>query len=87
MDLKKPIELTRHAREQMNLRGASESEVRQSILEGHREPAKKGRCLFRYNFVYQQTWQGQHYAIKQVAPVVVEDQGKLVVITVYTFFF
>jgi len=32
-------------------------------------------------------WQGRFYAIKQVAPVVVEAQNEWVVVTVYTFYF
>jgi hypothetical protein len=31
--------------------------------------------------------EGKGYAIKQVVPVVVEEQNEIVVITVYTFYF
>jgi hypothetical protein len=31
--------------------------------------------------------EGKSYAIKQVAPVVVEEQNEIVVVTVYTFYF
>ncbi len=76
-----------HAREQCIERGATEAEVVQAIREGDAEPAKRGRTLFRYNFAFNSTWQGRHYAIKQVAPVVAEEPGELVVVTVYTYYF
>jgi hypothetical protein len=68
----KPIRLTAHAKEQCKERGASESEVKEAIVRGLREPAKRGRFLYRHNFEYRTTWHGEYYAIKQVAPVVVE---------------
>jgi hypothetical protein len=36
---------------------------------------------------YNAEWQGKRYASKQVAPVVVEDETEVVVVTVYTFYF
>ena len=54
---------------------------------GAREPAKKGRSMCRLNFQYNRAWRGRHYAIKQVAPVIAERPGEIVVVTVYTFFF
>ena len=52
-----------------------------------REPAKRGRFMYRLNFQYAAHWQDKFYAIKQVAPVVVEEQNEIVVVTVYTFYF
>ena len=52
-----------------------------------REPAKHGRELCRYNFPFGRKWQGKPYAIKQVAPVIMEKTDEIVVITVYTFYF
>jgi len=83
----KPIRLTRHAREQCVARGATEEEVRQAIEQGKCEPAKHGRLLCRFNFPYGRTWQGDVYAIKQVAPVIADQRDEIVVVTVYTFFF
>jgi hypothetical protein len=83
----KPIRLTTHAIEQLVERGASEAEVREAIKRGAREPAKRGRFMVRLNFQYNSEWQGAFYAIKQVAPVVVEAQNEVVVVTVYTFYF
>ncbi|MGH7496327.1 MAG: hypothetical protein ACREOO_28580 [bacterium] len=83
----KPIRLTQHALDQCKERGTNEAEVRQAIQQGSREPAKKSRELCRFNFPYGRSWQGNDYAIKQVAPVIKEEAREIVVITVYTFYF
>jgi hypothetical protein len=83
----KPIRFTKHARARCAARGAAESEVVQSIREGNLEPAAHGKLMYRANFRYNGTWQGTHYAIKQIAAVVAEDRDSLVVVTVYTFYF
>jgi len=41
----------------------------------------------RYNFQFNDTWQGRRYSIKQVAPVVADEPKEIVVVTVYTFYF
>ncbi|HET7213095.1 MAG TPA: DUF4258 domain-containing protein [Terriglobia bacterium] len=83
----KNIRLTVHAKEQCAERGASEAEVREAIEHGLRESAKKGRAMYRLNLPYRARWQGKSYAIKQVAPVVAEEENEIVVVTVYTFYF
>jgi len=83
----KPIRLTRHAVEQCAERGATASEVCYAVEQGSREAAKQGRVLCRYNFPHNGLWQGNHYAIKQVEPVIKEEREEIIVITVYTFFF
>ncbi len=83
----KRIRLTLHAAEQCIERGCSEGEVRQAVVSGVREPAKRDRLLCRCNFEYNALWQGKHYAVKQVAPVIVEETDETVVITVYVFYF
>jgi hypothetical protein len=80
----KPIRLSHHAQEQCHERGATDREVHIAVEQGTREPAKHGRELCRFNFAFNQAWQGTHYSIKQVAPVIKDE---IVVITVYTFFF
>jgi hypothetical protein len=83
----KRIRLSLHAREQCAERGASETEVREAIERGVPEPAKLGRFLSRLNFQYGAKWQGRFYSTKQVAPVAIEEENEIVVITVYTFYF
>jgi hypothetical protein len=83
----KPIRLTYHAQLQCQERGADEEEVCIAISHGIKETAKQGRELCRYNFPFNKFWQGRYYSIKQVAPVIKEENNEIVVITVYTFFF
>ncbi len=83
----KPIRLTKHAKEQCIERGATESEVNKAIRDGTHRPAKSGRIQYWFNFDYNDFWQGNFYAIKQVAPGIKEEQEEIVVITVYTFYF
>ena len=83
----KLIRLSRHAEEQAAERGAIKAEVEEAVRKGSREPAIRGREICRYNFAFNRKWQGKHYAIKQVAPVIKEEADEVVVITVYTFYF
>jgi Asp-tRNA(Asn)/Glu-tRNA(Gln) amidotransferase A subunit family amidase len=83
----KPIEFSRHAREQMAERGTDKDEVAETIRAGERVPAKRGRQGYRRNFQYNRLWGGRTYAIKQVFAVVAEETDVLVVVTVYTFYF
>jgi len=71
----------------MRERGATREEVERAILEGEVEPALKGRLLYRYNFEFNSTWLGERYAVKQVVPVVAEEENRRVVVTVYTFYY
>jgi hypothetical protein len=76
----KRIRLSKHAEEQAEERGATLAEVKEAIRKGSREPATRGREMCRYNFGFNRKWQGRHYAIKQVAPVVKEEANETVVI-------
>ena len=87
IDLQKPIEFSFHAREKMLDRGATESEVKAAIRTGSPEPARKGRLMFRKNFTFNGRWRGKHYAVKQVVPVVAEEPNRLVVVTVFVYYF
>jgi hypothetical protein len=83
----KRIRLSTHAQEQALERGATQAEVHEAIRKGSREPAKRGREMCRYNFRFNRKWQGSHYPIKQVAPIIKEGVNEIIVITVYTFYF
>jgi len=81
------VEISNHAREQMAERGASEAEVILAIEKGESESARKNRELFRKNFQFNGSWRGRHYNIKQVVPIVAYKGDKLIVVTVYVFYF
>lgn len=71
----------------MRARGASEDDVHQAIRIGEREPAQRGLFLYRLNLEFHQRWSGRYYRLKQVVPVVAEEPERIVVVTVYTFYF
>jgi len=83
----KPIILSQHALDQLNDRGTSKEEVEKAIREGERVPAKAGRIAFRKNFLFNSSWKGKHYKLKQVMPIVVEKKEQWIVVTVYVFYF
>ena len=82
-----PVEISRHAREQMGLRGVDESEVVAAIRMGEAEPARHSRTMYRKNFQFNSTWRNRQYRVKQVAPVVAVEPDQIVVVTVYAFYF
>jgi len=84
---RKEIIFSNHAKTKMGDRGASEDEVRKAIEEGSSEPVRKGRLMFRKNLPFNAMWRGKHYSVKQVAPVVSEENDELVIITVYVYYF
>ena len=76
-----------HARERMNERGVSETEVNQTLTDGERFPAKQGRTGFRRNFRFDSRWRDRNYAIKQVEVYAVYEAPKWTVITVLARYF
>ena len=82
-----PIEISRHAQEQMHLRGVDRSEVIAAIRMGEAEPARHSRIMYRKNFQFNSTWRNRQYRVKQVAPVVAVEPDRIVVVTVYAFYF
>ena len=85
--MNKQIFFSNHSKMKMIDRGTNEEEVIKSIYEGSLEPARKGRKLYRKNFLFNNTWRGKKYSVKQVAPVVAEEKNGLLVITVYVYYF
>ncbi len=83
----KPIVFTAHALQRMRERGAREEDVRDAIRVGRRETARQGLVLYRLNLEFKREWDGRYYAVQQVAPVVAEERDRVVVVTVYTFYF
>ncbi len=83
----KPIRLTFHALEQCQLRGATEDEVRVAIESGTREVANKSRIRCRFNFPFDNKWREEFYRVKQVSPIIKEEETEIVVVTVFTYYF
>ena len=85
--MSKEIIFTSHARQRMKERGVTEEQVREAISIGMKEPAQRGFFQYRLNLEFNSTWDGKHYRIQQVMPVVADEPDKMVVITVYAFYF
>lgn len=83
----KEIEFSRHVRDQLVDRGTSEEEIKLSIRDGEEVPAKKGRKAYRKNFNFKSYWKGKYYSTKQVIPIVKQESDRIVVITVYVYYF
>lgn len=86
-DAHKPIEFTVHARQRMRERGAIEEDVLQAILHGEREPAQRGLMQYRLNLEFHKRWAGRYYGVKQVVAIVAEEAQRMVIVTVYAFYF
>lgn len=76
-----------HALERIEERGATEEEVRATVEQGERFPAKYGRTGFRRNFAFDQGWRGKHYSTKQIEAFAVQEDDEWLVISVITRFF
>jgi Domain of unknown function (DUF4258) len=76
-----------HALERLSERGATEKEVRATILEGETFSAKYGRTGFRRNFRFDSVWRERHYAMKQVEAFAVREGEDWLVITVVTRYY
>jgi hypothetical protein len=83
----KAIIFSQHVMDQMVDRGTSEDEIRTAIRDGEELSAKKGRKAFRKNFPFESYWKTKYYTTKQVVPVIQEESDKIVVITVYVYYF
>lgn len=82
-----PVVFTKHARQRMRERGAREDDVMEAIRIGEREEAQRGLVQFRLNLEFHREWDGRYYGVQQVLPIVAEEPDRLVVVTVYTFYF
>jgi hypothetical protein len=71
----------------MQDRGVTEEDVIRAIRIGRREAARRGLWQYRLNLEFRRDWAGKHYGMCQVAPVVAEEEGQIVVVTVYAFYF
>lgn len=76
------VVFTKHARERLAERGAREEDVLEAIRIGEREPAQRGYFLYRLNLEFNREWDGRFYRMQQVAPIVAEEEDRIVVITV-----
>ena len=76
-----------HALDRMTERGVTEDEVKATVEQGEKFPAKFGRTGFRRNFVFEDEWRGRYYRTKQVEAYAVREDSDWLVITVITRYF
>jgi hypothetical protein len=80
------IRILPHARERMQERGATETEVFATLESGERFPARLGRVGFRRNFAFTSIWHGRLYASKQLEVYAVEEDVWIVVTVIVKYF-
>jgi hypothetical protein len=59
----------------MDERNATEDEVKATIEQGEKFPAKFGRTGFRRNFPFTGEWRGKSYKAKQIEAFAVQEEG------------
>ena len=84
----KPIRLSHHALIRAHERGATEEEVRQAVLHGVRESARRGKWQARYRLPYggRSPFDGMLYNEKAVEAVFADEPNEIVVVTVKVFY-
>jgi hypothetical protein len=60
---------------------------RATINGGERVAAKWGRVGFRKNFPFEDVWKNRYHETKQVIAVVKEESDRMIVVTVFVFYF
>jgi len=85
--MQRNIVFTTHARQRLRERGASEEDVVEAIRIGLKETAQRGLFQYRINLEYKREWDGKYYDVQQVLPVVAEEKDRIIVVTVYVFYF
>ena len=81
------VEIHSHALERMEMRGASENEVVETVRRGEQFPAKLGRTGFRRNFAGVFQWRGRSFDTKQVEVYAARKARGWLAITVIVRFF
>jgi hypothetical protein len=83
----KLIEFSNHARQIMVERGTAKEEIEDTIRTSPWLPARLGRLECEKVFPFATSWRGKFYRNKRVRPVFIELPTKILVITVYTYYF
>ena len=81
------VRLHPHARERMEERGTTETEILATVEHGEQFPARFGRTGFRRNFQFGHEWHGRNYGTKQLEVYAVPEGSDWLVITVIVRYF
>ena len=84
----KPIRFSQHARRQMLLRGATETDVTETIQIANWKPAQRGRFEARKSFAFGQPSpiNQQVYAFKIVRAIFADEPNEITVVTVLVYY-
>jgi hypothetical protein len=84
----KRITIPSHASERMLLRGATENEVREAIIDGERDVAKSGRFASRKTFEFNaiSPINNKRYALKTVEVIWIDEPEEIVVVTTKVYY-
>ncbi len=83
----KPIRMSGHALQQAQYRGTNEVDVINAIRSSEWKQAEQDRLECRMNIPYNKEWNGTVYSTQQIRPIFVDDEKKITVVTVYTYYF
>jgi hypothetical protein len=83
----KPIELSPHVHSRLASRGTNRAEIELAIREADWQSARSGRFECRKDFAFDSLWNGRHFLTKQVRPIFIDEPERIVVVTVYVYFF
>lgn len=84
----KPIRLSAHALGYTSIRGFTTADVETAIRTTEwKDTDRPNRKECHKDFVFDEEWNGKHYAIRRVRPIFVEEEREIVIITVYTYYF
>ena len=81
----KPVIVTRHARQKLEERGATETVVIQTIQDAPWQPAEHGRLRSRRWYPGREMRGGRQYSGEHVEPIFIEEDESIVVVTVYVY--
>ncbi len=82
------VEFIAHAEISLRKRGVKPEEVIKAITEAEWHKARFDRIECELEFPYNAEWNGKYYERKRVRPVFKEKpEGKVIVITVYSFYY
>jgi hypothetical protein len=84
----KPIRFSRHALDQMRLRGATQAEVKETIETISWQSAKRGKYKARKSFTFGHLSpiNQQLYTFKTVEAIFAEESNEVVVVTVLVYY-
>ncbi|OQX54271.1 MAG: hypothetical protein B5M48_01320 [Candidatus Omnitrophica bacterium 4484_213] len=82
----KPTYFTQHSLDQMHKRKAAKREVEITIRESEWDVAGQGRWTAAMSFDFNAEHYGRFYRCKEVVSIFVEENERIAIITVYTFF-